>query len=78
VFNDRDVLWAMSACFQGDRDLVVIDRMPGTDLDPSAEGPIGAKVGFDCTRKKPNFPMRNAIAPDVLARMNPADWIEPR
>ena len=76
VFNDRDVFWAMSACFQGDRDMVTLANRPGTDLDPSADGATGAKVGFDCTRKKADFPPRNAIAPDVLAKMEPGKWVD--
>lgn len=76
VDNDREVLWAMSTTFQGDRDMIVETGKPGTDLDPSAEKGIGGKVGFDCTRKSPHFPPRNAIAKEVLAQMNPQQWLD--
>ncbi len=77
VNSDRDVLWAMSTCFQGDADILAVDRMPGTDLDPSAaKGGIGTKIGFDCTRKKADFPVRNLIRAEIVQKMNPHDWID--
>jgi 2,5-furandicarboxylate decarboxylase 1 len=77
VDSDREVLWAMSTTFHGDRDMIVESGKPGTDLDPSAEKGIGGKVGFDCTRKKSNFPPRNAISLAALEKMSPEQWIEP-
>lgn len=76
VYSDRQVLWAMSTCFQGDRDVLTLERMPGTDLDPSAKpgGGIGAKIGFDCTRKRLDFPARNHIDAAIVRKMNPNDW----
>ena len=75
VDSDREVLWAMSTTFQGDRDMIVETGKPGTDLDPSADGDASAKIGFDCTRKKANFPPRNAIAPLALKKMDPSQWL---
>ncbi len=75
VDSDRDALWAMSTTFQGDRDMVVESGKPGTDLDPSAEKGLGGKVGFDCTRKRADFPARNAIAPAALEKMDPRQWL---
>jgi len=76
IDSDREMLWAMSTAFQGDRDMVVQTHKPGTDLDPSAEKGMGGKVGFDCTRKRQDFPPRNAIADAVLKKMDPSDWAD--
>jgi 2,5-furandicarboxylate decarboxylase 1 len=45
------VEWAMATRFQGDRDLVVRDRAPGSSLDPSADAGthITTRLGFDLT-----------------------------
>ena len=76
VEDDAEVLWALSTCFQGDRDLVVIEKMPGSSLDPSGyEGATGTKLGFDCTRKGAKFPPRFQMNPAIAARMRPEDFI---
>lgn len=76
VEDDAEVLWALSTCFQGDRDMVVIERMPGSSLDPSGyPGATGAKIGFDCTRKGAGFPPRFRMNPAVLAKMKPEDFV---
>lgn len=76
VANDAEVLSALATCFQADRDMVVIDHMPGSSLDPSGNaGATGAKVGFDCTRKGAAFPPRFHMSPDILTRMNPNEFL---
>ena len=51
IYNPLDVEWAMATRFQGDRDLVVYPRAPGSSLDPSAEAGthITTRLGFDLT-----------------------------
>jgi UbiD family decarboxylase len=51
IYNPLDVEWAMATRFQGDRDLVVRDRAPGSSLDPSADAGthVTARLGFDLT-----------------------------
>jgi 2,5-furandicarboxylate decarboxylase 1 len=67
IYNPLEVEWAMATRFQGDRDLVVRDRAPGSSLDPSAEAEthVTTRLGFDLTApletagksfKKANFP----------------------
>jgi 2,5-furandicarboxylate decarboxylase 1 len=75
VYSDREVLWAMSTTFQGHRDMITIAPAAGTDLDPSSDKGVGCKAGFDCTRKKADFPPRNAISREVLDRMDPTRWM---
>ena len=51
IYNPLEVEWAMATRFQGDRDLVVRPRAPGSSLDPSADAGthITARLGFDLT-----------------------------
>jgi 2,5-furandicarboxylate decarboxylase 1 len=67
IYNPLEVEWAMATRFQGDRDLVVRDRAPGSSLDPSADAGthVTTRLGFDLTApletagksfKKADFP----------------------
>lgn len=51
VTRDEQVLWALATHFQPHRDLMVIDGLPGSALDPSASG-VGttSRMGLDATR----------------------------
>ena len=51
VTNDEEVLWAMATHFQPDRDMIVIDGLPGSALDPSADK-LGttSRLALDATR----------------------------
>jgi UbiD family decarboxylase len=52
IYNPLEVEWAMATRFQGDRDLVIKDKEPGSSLDPSAEPGthLTTKLGFDLTK----------------------------
>lgn len=51
VRSDDQMDWAIGTRFQADRDLIVLERMHGMQMDPSLDGRAdGAKAGFDCTR----------------------------
>lgn len=52
IYNPLEVEWAMATRFQGDQDLVVMDRAPGSSLDPSSEPGTHntCRVGFDLTK----------------------------
>ena len=51
VFNETEVLWAISTRFQADKDLVKVEGAMGVLLDPSAsdEG-IATRIGMDATK----------------------------
>jgi len=51
IYNQLEVEWAMAIRFQGDRDLVVHERAPGSSLDPSADAGthVTTRLGFDLT-----------------------------
>ena len=52
IYNPLEVEWAMATRFQGDRDLIVYDREPGSSLDPSADPgtKLTTRLGFDLTK----------------------------
>lgn len=58
IYDPLAVEWALATRFQGDRDLFIKDREPGSSLDPSAEPgtKLTTKIGFDLT--KPLTPER--------------------
>jgi 2,5-furandicarboxylate decarboxylase 1 len=51
IYNPLEVEWAMATRFQGDRDLIVRERAPGSSLDPSADAGthVTTRLGFDLT-----------------------------
>lgn len=69
IYNPLEVEWAFATRFQGDTDMVVKDREPGSSLDPSAEPgtKMTTKIGFDLTKplgsKRKTF--EKAPFPDV-------------
>jgi 2,5-furandicarboxylate decarboxylase 1 len=55
IYNPLEVEWAMATRFQGEADLVMKTKEPGSSLDPSSERSKGGlhlttKLGFDLTR----------------------------
>lgn len=51
VFNEAEVLWALSTRFQADQDLVMVPGTMGVILDPSAsENGLTARIGMDATK----------------------------
>ncbi|MBI2206906.1 MAG: UbiD family decarboxylase [Candidatus Rokubacteria bacterium] len=72
IFDEEQVLWAVASHTQWDRDLVVLPRMVGINLDPSTSGPETTKGGIDATRKAQAgsvFPARVAVSPAALAHV---------
>lgn len=51
ITSDSQVLWALATHFQPHRDLLVVDGLPGSALDPSASGSgTTSRMGLDATR----------------------------
>lgn len=52
IYDPLAVEWALATRFQGDRDLVILDRERGSSLDPSAEAGthLTTRLGFDLTK----------------------------
>jgi len=51
IYNPLEVEWALATRFQGDRDLVILNKETGSSLDPSADEETASttKIGFDLT-----------------------------
>ncbi len=63
VYNEQEVLWALSTRFQADRDLFVVEGVSCNLLDPSAREGVAAKLGLDATRS-PDFSAVRMSLPD--------------
>ena len=51
ITRDEEVLWALATHFQPDRDMIVIDGLPGSALDPSADKRgTTSRLALDATR----------------------------
>jgi 2,5-furandicarboxylate decarboxylase 1 len=80
VFDNDQVLWAMTTRFQADRDMIVMPNFLGGHLNPvtygyhrEEKGPMETKMIFDCTRPAPpaTFPPACKVPPDVVERVEP-------
>jgi UbiD family decarboxylase len=51
IYDPLQVEWAMATRFQGDRDMVLLEKEAGSSLDPSAQPgtKMTTKIGFDLT-----------------------------
>ena len=78
VFNDTEVLHAISTRVRGDRDIFMVPYAKGSPLDPASYDPAAGshlvtKVGIDATRKD-NYPAE--IAVPGAADIDLADFID--
>jgi 3-polyprenyl-4-hydroxybenzoate decarboxylase len=50
IFDEKEVLWAFATRAHLDKDVVVMDGIPSTPMNPITRSDgIGAKMGVDCT-----------------------------
>jgi len=69
VTRDEEVLWALAAHFQPHRDILVVDGLPGSALDPSATASgTTSRMGLDATRGMNFEGVRATIAPAAMER----------
>jgi len=77
VFDEEQVLWAVSNRFQADKDLVVIANAQGSELDPSAgPGGINAKMGLDATKPLDGFAPELRVPEEVMKRIRLGDFLK--
>lgn len=69
ITNDSEVLWALATHFQPHRDVLIVDGLPGSALDPSASG-VGttSRMGLDATRGPDFEGVRAKVSERALAR----------
>jgi 2,5-furandicarboxylate decarboxylase 1 len=73
VFDDRQVNWAIATRCQPDRDITIVTRARGSDLDPSTtEDGYTAKWGVDATAKPSlgAYTPRHRVPPAVYERID--------
>jgi UbiD family decarboxylase len=76
VFDEEQVLWAVSNRFQADKDLVVIPNAQGSELDPSAgPGGVNAKMGLDATKPLTGFAPELRVPEEVMKRIRLEDFL---
>jgi 4-hydroxy-3-polyprenylbenzoate decarboxylase len=69
VTRDEEVLWALATHFQPARDIVVVDGLPGSALDPSASASgTTSRMGLDATRGPGFDAVRATVAPAAAER----------
>jgi len=85
VFNEKEVLWALSTRFQAHEDLIVMPNCMGSHLIPTAyditkleHGVMETKLIFDATMPAPPtpFPRRAKAPPEIIERINPEEYID--
>jgi 4-hydroxy-3-polyprenylbenzoate decarboxylase len=69
ITRDEEVLWAVATHLQPHLDVVIIDGLPGSALDPSASG-VGttSRMGLDATRGPSFDGVRAQISAEAMAR----------
>ncbi len=76
VFDEEQVLWAVSNRFQADKDLVVIANAQGSELDPSAgPGGVNAKMGLDATKPLTGFAPELRVPDEVMGKIRLEDFL---
>jgi 2,5-furandicarboxylate decarboxylase 1 len=76
VFDEEQVLWAVSNRFQADKDLVVIANAQGSELDPSAgPGGVNAKMGLDATKPLSGFAPELRVPQEVMQKIRLEDFL---
>ncbi|HVL36823.1 MAG TPA: UbiD family decarboxylase [Burkholderiales bacterium] len=69
ITDDSEVLWALATHFQPHRDVLVVDGLPGSALDPSATGAgTTSRMGLDATRGPGFEGVRARISEAAFAR----------
>ena len=76
VFDEEQVLWAVSNRFQADRGLVVISNAQGSELDPSAgPGGVNAKMGLDATKPLSGFAPELRVPEEIMKKISLDDFL---
>ena len=76
VYDEEQVLWAVSNRFQADRGLVVIANAQGSELDPSAgPGGVNTKMGLDATKPLTGFAPELRVPEEVMKKIRLEDFL---
>jgi 2,5-furandicarboxylate decarboxylase 1 len=78
IQNGSQIAWALATRVQGDRDIMILPGVLGTDLDVSArEESVLTKVGVDATAKpfRKDLPPLAKVPDETMNRINLSDYI---
>lgn len=78
IFNEEEVMWAIYSRSDWARDLIVVENLFATELEPTTTGHLlGTRGGMDCTvpAAPAVYEQRSFIPPDVMDRMHLRDYI---
>jgi UbiD family decarboxylase len=76
VFDEEQVLWAVSNRFQADHSLVIVPNAQGSELDPSAgPGGVNAKMGLDATKPLTGFAPELRVPEEVMKKIRLEDFL---
>ena len=78
IFNDQRVQWAVGTRCQADRDVMIVSKVGGSDLDPSdLKDGVTAKMGIDATAKPllGSFTPKHRVPKDVFDRLDLKDFV---
>jgi 4-hydroxy-3-polyprenylbenzoate decarboxylase len=69
VTDDSQVMWALATHFQPHKDVLIVDGLPGSALDPSASGAgTTSRMGLDATRGPSFEGVRARISEAAMVR----------
>ena len=69
ITDDSEVLWALATHFQPAEDVLVVDGLPGSPLDPSSSaGGTTSRMGLDATRSEHFVGTRIDISEESMTR----------
>lgn len=83
IFDEKEVLWAFATRAQLDQDVVLLDGIPSTSMNPITQSNgVGTKLGVDCTlppSTDPEIPfhyqMPMKVPQDALGRVEVGDYV---
>lgn len=74
VFNEQQILWAISTRLQADRDIIITPQNMGMGdmLDPSADELYrSSKIGIDSTKPLSGFPKKIEVSEEIRRKILP-------
>ena len=69
VYNEQEVMWALSTRFQANRDLFMVEGVSCNLLDPSASEGVATKLGLDATRSTNFSAIKMSFPKEVMGKV---------
>jgi 2,5-furandicarboxylate decarboxylase 1 len=69
VYNEQEVMWALSTRFQANRDLFMVEGVSCNLLDPSASEGLATKLGLDATRSADFSAVRMSLPQELVGKV---------